>query len=79
MLLFTAVNIEVHYLVDMCLLLFRVQDEALSPESQLSPVSFCSESSGFSGIAPPTKKAPKRSSQTTRGEAAASSYSHLYT
>ncbi|XP_036970939.1 cyclic AMP-dependent transcription factor ATF-6 alpha isoform X2 [Acanthopagrus latus] len=49
---------------------YSLQDEALSPQSQLSPVSFCSESSGFSGIAPPTKKAPKRSSQTTRAKQA---------
>ncbi|XP_030290044.1 cyclic AMP-dependent transcription factor ATF-6 alpha [Sparus aurata] len=49
---------------------YSLQDEALSPQSQLSPFSFCSESSGFSGIAPPAKKAPRRSSQTTRAKQA---------
>ncbi|XP_073333030.1 cyclic AMP-dependent transcription factor ATF-6 alpha [Pagrus major] len=49
---------------------YSLQDEALSPQSQLSPVSFCSESSGFSGISLPAKKAPKRSSQTTRAKQA---------
>uniref|UniRef100_A0A671V836 Activating transcription factor 6 n=1 Tax=Sparus aurata TaxID=8175 RepID=A0A671V836_SPAAU len=42
---------------------YSLQDEALSPQSQLSPFSFCSESSGFSGIAPPAKKAPRRSTK----------------
>ncbi|XP_051233855.1 cyclic AMP-dependent transcription factor ATF-6 alpha [Dicentrarchus labrax] len=45
---------------------YSLQDEALSPQSQLSPVSVCSDSSGFSAIFPPAKKAPKRTSQTTR-------------
>uniref|UniRef100_A0A8C4GGU0 Activating transcription factor 6 n=1 Tax=Dicentrarchus labrax TaxID=13489 RepID=A0A8C4GGU0_DICLA len=39
---------------------YSLQDEALSPQSQLSPVSVCSDSSGFSAIFPPAKKAPKR-------------------
>lgn len=47
---------------------YSLQDEALSPQSQLSPVSFCSESSGFSAISPPAKKAPRRTSQTTRAK-----------
>ncbi|CAJ1060424.1 cyclic AMP-dependent transcription factor ATF-6 alpha [Xyrichtys novacula] len=45
---------------------YSVVDEALSPQSQLSPVSVCSESSGFSVNSPPAKKAQKKSSQTTR-------------
>uniref|UniRef100_A0A8C6Q6U5 Activating transcription factor 6 n=1 Tax=Nothobranchius furzeri TaxID=105023 RepID=A0A8C6Q6U5_NOTFU len=44
------------------------QDEALSP--QLSPVSVCSESSGFSEISFPPKKAAKRATQGTRVKAA---------
>lgn len=51
-------------------LCFPIQDEAFSPQFQPSPVSVCSESSGVSEIAPPAKKASKRTSQTTRGEAA---------
>uniref|UniRef100_A0A8C4DM29 Activating transcription factor 6 n=1 Tax=Dicentrarchus labrax TaxID=13489 RepID=A0A8C4DM29_DICLA len=47
---------------------YSLQDEALSPQSQLSPVSVCSDSSGFSAIFPPAKKAPKRTSQTTRAQ-----------
>uniref|UniRef100_A0A8C9ZG97 Activating transcription factor 6 n=1 Tax=Sander lucioperca TaxID=283035 RepID=A0A8C9ZG97_SANLU len=42
---------------------YFLQDEALSPQSQSSSVSVCSESSGFSLISSPAKKAPKR---TTR-------------
>ncbi|TDH08484.1 hypothetical protein EPR50_G00098020 [Perca flavescens] len=45
---------------------YFLQDEALSPQSQSSSVSVCSESSGFSLISPPAKKAPKRTSQTAR-------------
>ncbi|XP_044054765.1 cyclic AMP-dependent transcription factor ATF-6 alpha [Siniperca chuatsi] len=45
---------------------YSLQDEALSRLSQLSPVSVCSESSGYSVISSPAKKAPKRTSQTTR-------------
>ncbi|KAM9357519.1 cyclic AMP-dependent transcription factor ATF-6 alpha [Symphorus nematophorus] len=46
---------------------YSLQDEALSPQSQLSPVS---DSSGFSVISQPAKKAPKRTSQTTRAKQA---------
>lgn len=41
---------------------YSIPDEALSPQWQSSPVSLCSESV----ISPPAKKAPKRTSQTTR-------------
>uniref|UniRef100_A0A3P9P2Q9 Activating transcription factor 6 n=1 Tax=Poecilia reticulata TaxID=8081 RepID=A0A3P9P2Q9_POERE len=37
-----------------------LHDEALSPQSQLSPVSVSSESSGFSEVSPPPKKAAMR-------------------
>lgn len=47
---------------------YSLQDEALSPQSQLSPVSVCSDSSGFSVNSPPAKKAPKRTSQTARAK-----------
>ncbi|TMS20197.1 Cyclic AMP-dependent transcription factor ATF-6 alpha [Larimichthys crocea] len=53
------------------LLFFPIQDEALSPQSQLSPVSVCSESSGISVISPPAKRAPKRTSQAARAKQAA--------
>ncbi|KAM9848451.1 cyclic AMP-dependent transcription factor ATF-6 alpha [Aulostomus maculatus] len=49
---------------------YSLQDEALTPQSQLSPVSVCSESSGFSEASTPAKKAPKRTSQTTRAKPA---------
>ncbi|KAF1385781.1 hypothetical protein PFLUV_G00111340 [Perca fluviatilis] len=49
---------------------YFLQDEALSPQSQSSSVSVCSESSGFSLISPPAKKAPKRTSQTARARQA---------
>ncbi|KAM7410048.1 hypothetical protein PAMA_001485 [Pampus argenteus] len=49
---------------------YSLQDEALSPQSQPSPVSVCSESSGFFEIVSPVKKAPKRTSQTTRAKPA---------
>ncbi|KAK5931118.1 hypothetical protein CgunFtcFv8_027295 [Champsocephalus gunnari] len=49
---------------------YFLQDEALSPQSQLSPVSFCSESSSYSVNSPPAKKAPKRNSQTARARQA---------
>uniref|UniRef100_A0A3Q2UQM3 Activating transcription factor 6 n=1 Tax=Fundulus heteroclitus TaxID=8078 RepID=A0A3Q2UQM3_FUNHE len=47
-----------------------LHDEALSPQSQLSPISISSESSGFSEISPPPKKAAKRSTQGTRAKPA---------
>ncbi|TKS74532.1 Cyclic AMP-dependent transcription factor ATF-6 alpha [Collichthys lucidus] len=50
---------------------YSLQDEALSPQSQLSPVSVCSESSGISVISPPAKRAPKRTSQAARAKQAA--------
>ncbi len=59
-------------------LISSIQEEALSPQSQLSPVSVCSDSSGFSANSPPAKKAPKRTSQTTRGETAHLLLLHLY-
>uniref|UniRef100_A0A3Q4G5W3 Activating transcription factor 6 n=1 Tax=Neolamprologus brichardi TaxID=32507 RepID=A0A3Q4G5W3_NEOBR len=40
-----------------------LQDEALSPQSQPSPLSVCSESSGFSEISSPPRKAAKRTNQ----------------
>ncbi|KAM7388325.1 hypothetical protein PAMP_024509 [Pampus punctatissimus] len=49
---------------------YSLQDEALSPQSQPSPVSVCSESSGFFEIVSPAKKALKRTSQTTRAKPA---------
>lgn len=49
--------------------LFAGKDEAFSPQSQLSPVSMCSDSSGFSVNSTTAKKPPKKPSQTTRGEA----------
>nr|XP_020462760.1 cyclic AMP-dependent transcription factor ATF-6 alpha [Monopterus albus] len=45
---------------------YSLQDEALSPQLLPSPVSVCSESSGFSEISPSPKKAPKRTSQSPR-------------
>lgn len=45
---------------------YSLQDEALSPQSQLSPASVCSESSGFSEATIAAKKAPKRNSQSQR-------------
>ncbi|XP_061635234.1 cyclic AMP-dependent transcription factor ATF-6 alpha isoform X1 [Phyllopteryx taeniolatus] len=45
---------------------YSLHDEAFSPQSQPSPVSVCSESSGFSEIHPLAKKALKRTSQTAR-------------
>ncbi|KAF7657861.1 hypothetical protein LDENG_00021050 [Lucifuga dentata] len=48
--------------------LYSSPDEALSPQSQPSPISVCSESSGFSEISPPAKKAVRRSSQTPRAK-----------
>ncbi|XP_077462620.1 cyclic AMP-dependent transcription factor ATF-6 alpha [Stigmatopora argus] len=47
---------------------YSLHDEALSPQSQPSPLSLCSESSGFSEMPPTPKKAPKRPSQTTRAK-----------
>lgn len=49
---------------------YSLQDEALSPQSQPSPVSVCSDSSGFTDIAPPAKKAAKRTGQVTRAKPA---------
>lgn len=49
---------------------YFLQDEALSPQSQPSPVSVCSESSGLSVISSPAKKAPKRTSQIARARQA---------
>ncbi|XP_047199206.1 cyclic AMP-dependent transcription factor ATF-6 alpha [Hippoglossus stenolepis] len=51
---------------------YSLQDEALSLQSQHSPVSVCSESSGFYEIPTPAKTAPKRTSQTPRAKAAQS-------
>ncbi|XP_026202116.1 cyclic AMP-dependent transcription factor ATF-6 alpha [Anabas testudineus] len=47
---------------------YSLQDEALSPQSQPSPISVCSDSSGFSEISLPPKKAPKRTSQAVRAK-----------
>ncbi|XP_019752228.1 cyclic AMP-dependent transcription factor ATF-6 alpha isoform X2 [Hippocampus comes] len=49
---------------------YSSHDEAFSPQSQSSPLSVCSESSGFSKITPLAKKAPKRTSQTARAKTA---------
>ncbi|XP_054458475.1 cyclic AMP-dependent transcription factor ATF-6 alpha [Anoplopoma fimbria] len=49
---------------------YYLQDEALSPQSQPSPVSVCSESSGVSVISPPAKNAPKRTNQNARARQA---------
>ncbi|CAK6955382.1 cyclic AMP-dependent transcription factor ATF-6 alpha [Scomber scombrus] len=49
---------------------YSLQDEAFSPQFQPSPISVCSESSGLSEIAPPAKKASKRTNQTTRAKPA---------
>lgn len=46
------------------------QDEAMSPQSQPSPVSVCSESSGLSVSSPPAKKAPKRNAQIAQARQA---------
>ncbi|XP_058494258.1 cyclic AMP-dependent transcription factor ATF-6 alpha [Solea solea] len=47
---------------------YSLHDEALSPQSQHSPFSVCSESSGFSEISSPTKTGQKRTNQTTRAK-----------
>uniref|UniRef100_A0A667Y078 Activating transcription factor 6 n=1 Tax=Myripristis murdjan TaxID=586833 RepID=A0A667Y078_9TELE len=47
-----------------------LSDEALSPQSQASPASIHSESSSFSDVPPPARRAPKRTSQTTRAKSA---------
>ncbi|KAK2835613.1 hypothetical protein Q5P01_016097 [Channa striata] len=49
---------------------YSLQDEALSPQSQPSPISVCSDSSGFSELSPPPKKAPRRTSQAIRAKPA---------
>ncbi|XP_067086518.1 cyclic AMP-dependent transcription factor ATF-6 alpha [Osmerus mordax] len=41
-------------------------DEPLSPQSQPSPGSVCSDSSGFSEAPPPARKPPKRTSQAAK-------------
>ncbi|XP_060933711.1 cyclic AMP-dependent transcription factor ATF-6 alpha [Limanda limanda] len=51
---------------------YSLQDEALSLQSQHSPVSVCSESSGFYENPTPAKTAPKRTSQTPRAKPAQS-------
>lgn len=58
---------NIHDLSPIC---FCMQDEALSPQSQPSPLSVCSEFSGFSEISPPPKKAAKRTNQATRAKPA---------
>lgn len=45
---------------------YSIPEEAVSPQSQPSPVSVCSESSGFSEDPPPVKKTPRRTNQTIR-------------
>ncbi|XP_041861699.1 cyclic AMP-dependent transcription factor ATF-6 alpha isoform X2 [Melanotaenia boesemani] len=47
---------------------YILHDEALSPQSQLSPVSLYSDSSDFSEIHPPPKKAAKRTTQVARAK-----------
>ncbi|XP_068174790.1 cyclic AMP-dependent transcription factor ATF-6 alpha [Antennarius striatus] len=47
-----------------------LQDEALSPQSLFSPLTVFSDSSSFTVISPPAKKAPKRTSQTAQGKRA---------
>ncbi|CAM9213219.1 unnamed protein product, partial [Lampetra planeri] len=47
---------------------YSLQDESLSPQSQPSPMSVCSESSGFSEVSSPAKKVSKSSSQTARAK-----------
>ncbi|KAM3620524.1 uncharacterized protein V6R79_024932 [Siganus canaliculatus] len=42
---------------------YSLQDEVLSQQSQLSPGSVCSESSGYSVNSPPPKKAPNRTAR----------------
>ncbi|XP_056133218.1 cyclic AMP-dependent transcription factor ATF-6 alpha isoform X2 [Lampris incognitus] len=49
---------------------YSLSDEVLSLQSLLSPVSVCSDSSGFSEVPPPAKKAPKKNSEATRARAA---------
>ncbi|KAM4629599.1 cyclic AMP-dependent transcription factor ATF-6 alpha isoform 1-T1 [Polymixia lowei] len=51
---------------------YSLSDEALSPQSQPSPVSVCSESSGFSEATLPAKRAPKRTSHAARAKPAQS-------
>nr|XP_019936446.1 PREDICTED: cyclic AMP-dependent transcription factor ATF-6 alpha [Paralichthys olivaceus] len=51
---------------------YSLQDEALSPQLQHSPVSVCSESSGFCSLSSPAKTAPRRTSQTAQAKAAQS-------
>ncbi|KAM8874386.1 cyclic AMP-dependent transcription factor ATF-6 alpha [Spinachia spinachia] len=46
------------------------KDEALSPQSQPSPVSVCSDSSWPSVVSPPAKKASKRTNQNARARQA---------
>lgn len=49
---------------------YSLQDEALSLHSQPSPVSVCSESSGFSDIPSPAAKIVKKPGQTARAKPA---------
>uniref|UniRef100_A0A3P9HTT4 Activating transcription factor 6 n=1 Tax=Oryzias latipes TaxID=8090 RepID=A0A3P9HTT4_ORYLA len=43
-------------------------DEALSPQQQPSPLSVCSDSSGFSEVSPPPKKVAKRTTKATQAQ-----------
>uniref|UniRef100_A0A3P9L443 Activating transcription factor 6 n=1 Tax=Oryzias latipes TaxID=8090 RepID=A0A3P9L443_ORYLA len=44
------------------------EDEALSPQQQPSPLSVCSDSSGFSEVSPPPKKVAKRTTKATQAQ-----------
>ncbi|XP_012690840.2 cyclic AMP-dependent transcription factor ATF-6 alpha [Clupea harengus] len=46
---------------------YSLPDEALSPQPQASPLSVCSDSSGFSEL-PPERPPPKRTNQTPRAK-----------
>ncbi|KAL2089446.1 hypothetical protein ACEWY4_014134 [Coilia grayii] len=46
---------------------YSLPDEALSPHPQASPLSVCSDSSGFSEL-PPERRPPKRTNQTPRAK-----------
>uniref|UniRef100_H2MQ49 Activating transcription factor 6 n=1 Tax=Oryzias latipes TaxID=8090 RepID=H2MQ49_ORYLA len=47
---------------------YSSQDEALSPQQQPSPLSVCSDSSGFSEVSPPPKKVAKRTTKATQAQ-----------
>ncbi|KAM6921656.1 cyclic AMP-dependent transcription factor ATF-6 alpha [Xenentodon cancila] len=49
---------------------YSLQDEALSPDWQPSPVSICPDSTGFSELSPPPKKTTKRTTQATQAKPA---------